>query len=117
MQFIAIANIELDIKPEDKTYENCVEESIKCHHVCITNYLKENLVSDSNEQYNLNNTYNCNIYYYCLRYRKYLYHQPNLKHKFMFFYLCEFDHFNLVNHFLKSKRIDIKSTIIHTIKI
>ena len=34
------------IESEDKTFEECLKESIKCHHNDIANYIKENCLDE-----------------------------------------------------------------------
>lgn len=104
--------IEKDIKPKDQTYEKCFEESIKCHNIDITNYIQTNFISEVDETYNINNFYNRNSYYYCLRYHNYIHIPSNLNNKFIFFYFCAFDYYKLVEYFVKTKKIDINSTIV-----
>lgn len=104
--------ISSDIFPEDPTYEKCLEESIKCHHTNIINYIQDNFIDKQTELFNLENFYDHNIYYYSLHYHNYLYLPPDLKYKYMFFYMCEFGYHNLVEIYLNSKNTNINATVI-----
>lgn len=104
--------IEKEIKPNDESYEKCFEESIKCHNIDITNYIQANLISEKDEANNIKKCYNRNSYYYCLRYHNYMHIPSNVNNKFIFFYFCEFDYYKLVEYFVKTKKIDINSTVV-----
>ncbi|KAK8871573.1 hypothetical protein M9Y10_007306 [Tritrichomonas musculus] len=88
---------ESGIKPNDKTYEKCLEESIKCHHNDISNYFENNLIENEFK-------FNENIVSYSFHYNNYE-HFPDdfLSNKFIFYYACQFDYLTLVRIYLKTR--------------
>ncbi|KAK8849939.1 hypothetical protein M9Y10_018530 [Tritrichomonas musculus] len=95
------------IKPKDETYEECLKESIKCHHNEIADYFLNNYIKEI-DQDNFDN----NIYSYGFHYRNFLYFPKNQNYKFMFYYACQYDYFNIVKNFLNNKNFDINDEII-----
>ena len=103
------------VEPPDKSYEKCLEESIKCHHNDITNYIKTNLIDydiENIDNINFEEKYNENIYSYSFHYYDFLYFPQEIKNKIFFFYACEYDYFQIVEYFLKTVNIDINEKII-----
>ena len=103
------------VEPPNKSYERCIEESIKCHHNDITNYIKANLIDydiENIDNINFEEKYNENIYSYSFHYYNFLYFPQIIKNKFFFFYACEYDYFQIVEYFLKTVKINIKEKII-----
>ena len=100
------------IVPKDKTYRSCLEESIKCHHINITNYIIEHLIDNYEEICNQNNKFNKNIHYYSFRYHNYMFLPTDFQNKFLFFYSCQFNYYALVNFYLSSKVVNKKEKII-----
>ena len=95
--------IDKKITPQESGYENCVIESIKCHHVDVTNYLINNYV-----QFNIEKEEK--IVSSILKYRNYSYFPDQLNDN-VFFYLCKYCYFNLVDIILKKKDIDVNKII------
>ena len=86
--------------------DNCVLESLKCHHIEITNYLKENDL----DQKVLDKDSIC---LNCLKNYNYIFLSNDLKdQKDIFFYLCKYDHYSLADLFLKTTKIDINAKVI-----
>ncbi|KAK8893099.1 hypothetical protein M9Y10_021514 [Tritrichomonas musculus] len=104
--------IKSKIVPKDKTYRNCLEESIKCHHISITNYILENLIDNYDEICNQNNKFNKNIHYYSFRYHNYIFFPTDVSSKFLFFYACQFNYYTLVDYYLRFKSVNINEKII-----
>lgn len=99
------------INPEDETYEQQLKESIKCHHNSITKFIQSNLLEESIEIFNQENEFYFNIYSYCFHYRNFFFFPKDYNQKYMFFYLCYYDYYTLIDFYLKVKTIDINNTI------
>ena len=97
---------EYNVEPEDKTYEKCLKEAIKCHHNDIANYIINNLL-DQNVEYNFKE----NLFAYCFHYYNFELLPDELDNEFTFFYLCKYDYYELVKLFIENKEIDLKKTI------
>ena len=95
------------IEPENKMYEKCFEEAIKCHHNEIANYFENVYTVDlSNEK----------VVEFIFRYYNYSYFPIDFSHNYEFFYLCKYSYFTIVKLFLEIKKNYIKSMIIQTLK-
>ncbi|KAK8884540.1 hypothetical protein M9Y10_043654 [Tritrichomonas musculus] len=82
------------VKPADRSYEECYEESIRCHHNYIANYIKNNLFKKNRK-----------ILAKIIPYFNYAFFQDDCND-----YLHEFienDYVELVSILLKSTKIDI----------
>ena len=103
------------VEPPNKEYEECIKESIKCHHNDITNYILSNFINEDIEniyQIDFEEKYNENIYSYCFHYYNFSYFPNEIEHQIIFYYACEFDYIEIVEYFLKTKKINIEETII-----
>ncbi|KAK8844306.1 hypothetical protein M9Y10_024518 [Tritrichomonas musculus] len=103
--------IENKIKPEDETYENCLKEAIKCHHNCMAEYIRKNLMNKHYELRNLNEKIDTNLLSYSFHYYNFSFisNQPN--NHFIFYYAIKFDYLTIVDLFIKTKKIDVLETI------
>ena len=101
------------VSPPDNDYERILEESIKCHHNDISNYLIDNIMNEEYLQNNIENEYYHNLYRYATESYNYCFFPTNMKYKNMFFYLCEFDYYTLVKLYLTEGTIDINAKIKH----
>ncbi len=99
------------VLPPFNRYETILEESIKCHHISISNEIILNLIDKKEFQYNIESNFYDNHYRYAVEYHNYCFF-PDMKYKNIFFYLCEFDYHSLVMLYLKEKSIDINAKII-----
>ena len=97
----------IGIKPKDETYEECLQESIKCHHNDLCEYIKINLINHENDDL----IFNKNIHSYSFHYHNYLYFPDDLNDKIFFFYSCQFNYIVLVKLLLENKDININETI------
>lgn len=97
---------EYNVQPEDKTYEACLIEAIKCHHNNIARYIFDNLYTKSDIEYDGNllgsifHSYN------------YSFFPENIIQWDSFYYLCQYKYMTLVDLFLDEKKDEIESTII-----
>ena len=97
---------ENQIKPKDESYNDCLIESIKCHHNDIANYILDQLlVKDKN-------TTN-DVFLNCIKYCNIFFEQKNIINESLFFYLCRYDYYKLVKFFLNENYIDINAKIIY----
>ena len=99
------------VSPPDNDYERILEESIKCHHNDISNYLIDNIMNEEYLQNNIENEFYHNLYRYATESYNYCFFPTNMKYKNMFFYLCEFDYYTLVKLYLIDGTIDINAAI------
>ncbi|KAK8865030.1 hypothetical protein M9Y10_010559 [Tritrichomonas musculus] len=94
---------ELHVKPEDKTYQSCLKEAIKCHHNEIANYIQDNLLTNYNEK---------NIVSYCFKFHNFATFPNNYDSNSFFYYFCKFNYLKLVKIFMKYEEIDLNSVFI-----
>lgn len=91
------------ITPEDETYQNCLLESIKCHHNEMTKYIIKNLMN--NKIFN-----NKGVVAQSIRYNNYEYFPNEMTYDFNTFYdMCKYDYYPIVELFLK-ENIDLNQT-------
>ncbi|KAK8885116.1 hypothetical protein M9Y10_044245 [Tritrichomonas musculus] len=100
------------ISPSDSSYEECIHESIKCHHNDIAAYIHENYLDKSAEEENLNEKYNSNVLYYSFRYYNYSFFPDDFGNKFIILYLCQFNYHKLVFLLLDSMTVNVNITTI-----
>ena len=101
-----------NVLPPKKSYEKCLKESIKCHHNDLANYIINNLIDKNDFEKNIINNFSENINEYSIRYFNFYFFTFDLKNKFIFYYLCEFNYIELVDLYLKFIYIDLNATII-----
>lgn len=89
----------------EKDYEHCLEESIKCHQIELSDYIIGNLNSKNKILERLN--------ILSLKYYSFSYTEIKFINKLLFFDLCEFDYFYIVELLLNAKDIDINSIFIN----
>ena len=97
------------VLPPDKNYESVLKESIKCHHMDVTEYIIYNLINEENLKNNIENKYYGNLYEYCFKYYNFCFLPEIVKTKKFLFYLCEYDHYTLVKFYLELEHIDINT--------
>lgn len=105
------------IEPEDKTFMECLKESIKCHHNELVNYFLNNQMINQTIEINEKN-FNTNPVCYGFHYynfeilNDYAKDSPNLQ--LSLFYACLYDNLPIVKLLVNSKRIDLNKCIIQT---
>ena len=93
------------IKPEDETYISCLKESIKCHHLELTNYILTKLMkTQSIEDYKVRAK--------AIKYVNYEYFPNDLTNPFYFYKLCQNNYITLVDFLLRYKDIDTSYHVI-----
>lgn len=100
------------IAPEREQCEEILRESIKCHHNDEAMFVINNLIKDEDLTYNEENNFYENLYRYSVEYYNYNFFPKDRKNKYMFFYLCEFGYYTLVNFYLTTEYISINETIV-----
>ena len=104
------------IKPPKDDYAKVLKESIKCHHNNLSNYiinsfLGENFISKSEEGHQIEGKFHNNMFRPAYAYHNYCFFPKNIKFKYSFYYLCEFDYVKLVKFYLENMNIDINAAI------
>ena len=94
-----------NIKPSFDSYRSLLDESIRCHHNEIANYIKENYLENADMGENMLSI--------CLKYYNFELIQKCFLNETTFFYLCEYNYYLYVNLFLKTTNIDINKMIIN----
>ena len=90
------------VEPDDKTFQECFTEAVKCHHNDIAQYIKDNLVQ-SNER----NVFNPLPDYF--GYYNFTFIDANQINGSTFNYLCRYDYDILVEVLIRNGNIDVNS--------
>lgn len=90
------------INPE--SYEQILIESIKCHHLEISEYFYNNFIQNPEN--------NRNIQLAGLKYYNLEYFPQNINNDFWFYYLCKHNYIALVKLLLKAGNIDINRRLV-----
>ena len=85
---------------DEKTYEECFKESIKCHHNDIANYIENNYLKKEKEGF-----------IHGIKYYNFSFINDFTK-EHSFYYLCRYDYYSLVNILLNNKSIDINKVMV-----
>lgn len=93
---------ENNIKPINRSYKNCIEESLKCHHNDISFYI----ISNYFQNFDL-----ANIFPFCLKYYNFDFIEEQFINVFSFINLCKFDYYIFVDFLIKNKDININEEI------
>ena len=93
---------EKNIIPENESlYKKILNESIKCHHIEITEYIKTNYDHFNNDDYSES-----------FKSFNFIFFPENLLNESSFFYLCKYNYLPFVELIINSKDLDInKKTI------
>ncbi|KAK8839221.1 hypothetical protein M9Y10_032150 [Tritrichomonas musculus] len=87
---------EYQVEPEDKSYEECLAEAIKCHHNAIKNYIHENIFNGKNISTNIQET--------CFHFYNFAYFLDNFDKKEHFRYACKYNYLALVKLLLLNNK-------------
>ena len=101
-----------DVLPPNKDYKIILKESIKCHHNDVSNYIISNLIDEEDLKDSLENGNGINYYKCSVEFHNYYFFPENIEYKYMFFYLCGYDYYILVDLYLKNQNIDINEKTI-----
>ena len=95
------------IQTKNKSYDDCIKESIKCHHNEIANYFIGHLETEKDQNNKVNNKY-------CFHFHNFLFLNDDVTNDKtdIFNFACEYEHIKLVEITLKSKVVNILNPII-----
>lgn len=93
------------IKPENNSYENCLNESIKCHHNQIATYIIEEYFLKEKKK-------NLNAFDSGLQFYNFAFIEKEKITKSLFLDLCQYDYYPLVQILMKTTNFDINSRTI-----
>ena len=88
------------VEPEEKDYGEVLEESIKCHHNEIANYIIKNLYKCSGNKA-------FNIYLFAIKYHNYSFIPKGFITAKSFYSLCKYDYVYLLEQVLKMPQLDV----------
>ncbi|KAK8845164.1 hypothetical protein M9Y10_021346 [Tritrichomonas musculus] len=90
-------------------YDNCKSfliESIRCHHIDITNYIIDNVIKEDDPKIKIEYYYDNSYYLYSFKYNNYCFFPENEEYKYFLLRLAEFDYYTLVSLYLQDKSIN-----------
>ena len=90
-------------------YNECLIESIKCHHNEIANYFIINFIQNQDDD---DDDVYSNIYAKSIKYNNYEFFPKNLNSELVFYNLCKYYYLTLVEFLLEMTHIDINSLVI-----
>ena len=105
------------VEMPDNSIKKLIKESIKCHNKDMLNYFESNYLDKRIEMIDdtdFNENYEENIISYCFHYYNFSYFPNEINNKFIFYYACRYDYFELVKYFLQNQKIDVNEKIIFT---
>ena len=93
------------IKPKDTSFKECLNESLKCHHIELTNYIQNNLYPNPNEN---------EFYLFSKSYRYYNYScfPKELINEYVFYDLCQYNYIKLVELLINTTNIDMNFKVV-----
>ena len=95
----------LHIEPKDKTYNECLKESIKCHHNEIAEYIQNNLLTEINTTHD-------NIKRWGIQFYNYKYIPKIIENNYSFFYFSLYNYDTLVKLYIEEEKDEIEKKII-----
>ena len=96
-------------KNDKKTFEKCLEESLKCYHNDIAAYISEYLISDKDQKKIIQFSFKYNNFYLFPLEKE---NNLSIDLQSIFYYACQYEYFDIVSYILNSKKeeIDINFT-------
>ena len=94
---------ENEIKPQDESYIECYNESIKCHHINMTEYILQKILDNKSEN-------DLNQISKSIKYYNFIYFPKDINSIFAFQKFCRYGYFNFVKFFIENKKIDVNET-------
>ena len=90
------------ISPPNNDYKECLNESLKCHHFEITDYIINNFLAfDSKEDED-------KAFELSPKYMNFSYFPQNLTNPRSFYYLCKYDYVEIVRFLMSDKDVDVQ---------
>lgn len=104
--------IEKNLSPRKNKFNRILKESIKCHQNDFAHFIINFHMDENDLKFDIENNFNNNMYRYSIQYHNYCFFPDDIKYKYMFCYLCEFDYFELVSLYLRIQGINLNEMII-----
>ena len=95
------------VKMDEETFVSCIDESIKCHHNGVCNYISENLVTKNISKSKLDEVFVTSS----IKHYNYAFFPNNLDNNSCFYSLCRYDYFILINLFYEMRMNDYEVQI------
>ena len=94
-----------------KSHKQLIKESIKYQLFDFLNYIQNNLLNDSKNI--TENSFDNDDVAFGFHYHNYNFITKDVinENKFVFYYACKYDYFEIVNHFMNIKDFDINSKV------
>ena len=89
-----------------------VKEAIKCHHNEVAYYILNSFVNQKTNNLNIENNFDKNIYAYAFQYFNFEFFPNDQNYKFILYYACKFNYFNLVELLMKGKNVNLNIPLI-----
>ena len=102
------------IEPEDNTYQECLEESIKCHHNDFAHYFQDNYIRNQDDFLENENGYLHKLFILALKYHNFALISNDFINPASFFELCKYDYCSLVDILLKGNDVNVNEIRIFT---
>ena len=87
---------ENDLKIKHKDFALCVRESIKCHHIAITNFILQNFKDKAK-------TNHVDVFAIAMKFYNFYFIDNNFKNPSVFYHLCKYDYYHIVHILIKKK--------------
>ena len=89
-----------------KYYKKCLIESIKCHHIEITNYIIDNY---SENKFDIEILLNIS---HIIKFHNFsLFPKDLIIKESILYYFCQYDYYNIVEYILKTKRLNLNAIV------
>lgn len=99
------------ISPPNSSFDNCLVETIKCHHLDATNFIRDDFIENLEEK-------EFDFFLQSIKYFNYYNFRNNELNNFdAFFEFCKYGHFYIVQLFMKSTDFDINSSKVQNLFI
>ena len=102
-----------EIKPDDVSFEECLKESIKCHHNDIADYIQNNLIDENQTESKNITTLEERVLEISFKNCNYSFFPTNFDQNCVFFYMHQYNFTKAFDLLLESKKEYIQSTIIN----
>ena len=111
IQYLELNNV----SSPNENFESCLKESIKCHLNDIADYIITNLMDEEKKQDNIENDLENNLCSYCFEYFNFHFVTNDLydDNDFFLYYLCRFDHYQLVDLYYKYYDFSMRAPILN----
>ena len=104
------------VEPEDNTYEECLKEAIKCHHIDIAIYIKDNLIPREEDpkggEPRISRNIKQDIYSSAIRYYNYMFFENYFQNKLCFVRFCQYGYYKIVELTLKNYEMNVNYFVV-----